>query len=284
MATYVPKTILLPNGLDEMGLKRSITRLPEERLGSFKRRILLEHRDPQDNSFMQFKKSPCRQLGELEKAVCRVNIIDSDITNPRLLVTSSKFYFWLDATTDPDIELELTNRDNGYFLEDIIDALNALTEIDVEILDSNYQYRKSLQLRVDDSSKSATDLLLESYENRLTYGYVSDYKFSDPLVFMTEKANPEDVTVSGDFYVDDINGVVLSYDLQHGYATYTYSDFPYLLWWQPVRVFELNDPDVDFLIKDTLQADSGEEHRLLNSLGTRYVNELLLQHPLEWGD
>jgi hypothetical protein len=46
MATYTPTKVLLPNGLDELGLELGLQRLRSESLTDYRRRLLLEARDP----------------------------------------------------------------------------------------------------------------------------------------------------------------------------------------------------------------------------------------------
>lgn len=282
MATYIPKTILLPSGIDEVALDRSLTRLPKETLSAFKRRLLLEHRDPVNNSFESFKKNPSRQVGAPDIAIARLTL-NTDLLRPRLKISSSKLYWWNDSTEDPDIELDIQNRDGSYFLTDVVIALGTLGVLDIEILDEDYEYRFSRQLRIEDTEVQSTAFLAENYVNRLEQGLINTLRFTDPLVFKTEKETPGDLSETGDFYVDYQNGVIISNDLQHGYVNYNFANFPLILWWQPVRVFELNDPDVDMLIKDNLNTDLGPEHLSLNWRGAAYINELAVTHPLEWG-
>jgi hypothetical protein len=154
----------------------------------------------------------------------------------------------------------------------------------IEILDSDYEYRFSRQLRVDDTLVSTSRLLTENYVNNLQQTLVSNLIFSDSLVFKTELASPGDLAETGDFAVDYENGIIFSNDLQHGYVNYDYANFPFILWWQPVRVLELNDSDIDLLIKDKLNTDAGEECLRLNWKGTQYINELAEVYPLEWGE
>lgn len=64
----------------------------------------------------------------------------------------------------------------------------------------------------------------------------------------------------------------------------TYRQFPYRLWWQPVRVAPLNDDDYDYYLKDTQVNDVFiEENLRLNSRGAKIVNNVLETHPLGWG-
>ena len=282
MSTYEPKTILLPSGIDEVALDRSLIRLQEESLIDFKRRLLLEHRDPVSNSFSTFKKSPTRQVGMPEIAIARLTLT-ADLLRPRLKITSSKLYWYEDANEAATLELDIQHRDGGYFLLDVIDALTALGVFAIEILDPDYEYKFSRHLRVDDTDVMSNQILAENYVNRLDSGLVRDFTFTDPLVFKTLKDSASEVAETGEFYIDAENGVVFSNDLQHGYVSYTYSSFPFILWWQPVRVFELNDSDVDVLIKDDVLVDVGTERATLNRRGAAYINELLEVHPLEWG-
>ncbi|MFM7854057.1 MAG: hypothetical protein ACKO96_19585, partial [Flammeovirgaceae bacterium] len=97
----------------------------------------------------------------------------------------------------------------------------------------------------------------ENYVNRLNHNLVSNLRFSNSEIFKVEKNSSEEILESGDFYIDYENGVVFSNDLQSGFANYIASNFPFILWWQPVKVFELNDSDIDLLIKDRLLVDEG---------------------------
>lgn len=114
MSIYEPKVINLPAGLDEIALERSLIRLPGESLSELKRRLLLEHRDPVDNSIGTFKKSPTRQVGLPDIAIAKLT---TELPRPKLLVTSTKFYWWNDYLEEPTLEFELNDRDGGgYFL------------------------------------------------------------------------------------------------------------------------------------------------------------------------
>lgn len=279
MSTYVPKIISLPSGLDEIGLKRSLVRLPEEKLSVFKRRLLLDHRDGIDNSFKTFKKSPTRQVGQFEIPVVKLS---STLLRPRLKITSTKLYWWEDYSEATTLEIDLLDRTNGYFLIDVINALNS-TVLNVEILSENLDYSLSQFLRIEDTLSIQTDFLQESYVTNLNKKTIHDVIFSDTLVFKTEKNNSNELESSGDYYIDYVNGLVFSFDLQRGSVTYTYSNFPTILWWQPVRTFELNDQDINYLIKDPLLTSAGLTHTVLNSRGTTYFNYILKKYSLEWG-
>lgn len=280
---YDSSAVLLPSGLDEVALKWSLSRLPRENLEAFKNRLLLEYRDPTDNSLTQFKTSPGRQVGLLDVPIAKITLVDTSLRYPRLQVTATKLYWWDNSNEDPVLELDLVHRDEAYFLDDVITALQGISAIAVEIIDVDYQYRFSRQLRLEDTNSQGTSFLQENYVNNLNTSLINSIQFGETTVFKTEKLTSAEVEAEGDYYVDYQNGIVISNNLQSGFCLYTRSDFPLYLYWQPVRVFELNDSDAKLLTKDTLRTDIGDEYQLLNAQGTRYFNELLKAYPLEWG-
>jgi hypothetical protein len=280
---YESTTVLLPAGLDEFALKWSMARLPRETLEAFKLRFLLEYRDPVDNSFRQFRSSPGRQVGALDIPIAKITVVDDTLRYPRLKVTATKLYYWENSNEDPVVELDLIHRDSAYFLTNVISALQAVSSLSVQILDTNYQYRFSRQLKIEDTNLTGTSFLHENYVNNLGVSLLNTVQFSDTTVFKTERSTSEDVSEAGDYYIDYKNGIVISNELQVGFCLYTKSSFPLYLYWQPVRVIEFNDSDINLSIKDTVRTDNGLEHLLLNWQGTRYFNELLKTYPLEWG-
>lgn len=279
---YAPTPILLPSGLDEIGLLKSMVRLPNESLASFKHRLILEHRQPTDNSFQTIKKSPGRQLGLPEIPIARITFSDSAL-RPRIKVTSSKCYVWLDQDSTPSLAVDIQSRGSTYFVGQLLDELASLDDLSIEVLDAAAEYKYSRQLMICDSLKASSVNLLENFVNRLPNKYINDILFSDVVTFQTEVASQDLVQESGEYFVNKDSGVVFSHELAHGYVSYSYNEFPFILKWQPVRVFELNDEDIDSLIKEPVLNDTSEL-LLLNSTGARYYNELLNQYPLEWGE
>ena len=146
---------------------------------------------------------------------------------------------------------------------------------------------RSDRLRVGDSFKYvAGRALFSSYQNSLPHQNLRETWFSNLATFQDEKATRSEVVESGDFWIDYDQGVIISHDTQSGTVNYEYSEFPYRLYWQPVRVVFANDSDLDYEIKDSLVSDTTgqEEPLLLNSSGARLWNRVLAAHPLGWGE
>lgn len=280
MSEYTPNKVLLPSGLDEIGLLKSMVRLPDESLSDFRRRILLEHRQPTDNSFNTLKKSPGRLTGQVDIPIAKISLASTDVI-PRIKVTSTRLYVWEDREADPVAEIDIQKRGSGYFVGNVLETIESTSLFSIEILDTEYLYKYSRQLMIEDTLRSNVFNLLDNYVNKLPNKYVADLMFSDTGVFSNLVESVELVQSSGDYFIDATNGIVFSHELARGYVSYSYSQFPLILYWQPVRCFLLNDEDIDYLIKDTPANE--EDSAVLNSKGALYYNELLDRYPLEWG-
>lgn len=281
MGSYGSKKILLPNGLDEQGLELSLTRLPNEPLYNYKKRILLNQSSRVDNSFSSFCFSAGRQVGLMEMPFIRLTPL---IESARIKITSTRIHVWDDFNTDAIASLSIIDRDGCYFLEDLLEALDALSIFQIETLAENYSGKLTKYLAITDSKGTNTEFLNEKYVNKLQFQYIDQFICNDTLVFSNQVESAEEVNESGDFFLDTLNGVLFNHDLARGYITYDYSNWPLVLYWTPVRVFNLIDEDIDYLIKDARLLDSGLTYDTINSRGVKYYNELLNQYGLEWNE
>lgn len=289
---YVQETIALPTGLDELGIHLGFTRLDNESLYNYQRRLILETREPAGPTQQEFIRSISRQVGQFDLPVLRIDLtLDGDgeplAPDPFIEVTSSHFRAYSDYENgDIDIELNFYDRTNGYFLRDIQIAVAASTFFDVEILDEDYTYKHSSRLRFGNTQIHVpSELLLNSTENKLSNNFITDFYPSNRIAFVNEQSTLGAVTETGDYYVDYTNGVVYSFDVQSAFVSYTYRDFPYTLYHQAVRVYPYLDVDKKYFHNDTLISDTtGEpEYTNLNSEGAEIANTVLAIHPLTWG-
>lgn len=283
MSIYTSKKVILPSKIDELGLQLSLTRLPEEDVESLKKRILLESRDPVNNSEESILKTFGRNINKNEIPVFRLKRKTGSTGLEKVKVTSSKIYVWNDYVESPVLEKELSVRSETYFLSDLFDTLDALSLFDIDTLQTEADYWKSGNLMICDSLKTEIFTLQATYVNTSRISYAKKFRFTDSIVYKTEVDTLEEVSTSGDYFIDYEYGNIHSYELGNGICYIEYERFPFTLYWQPVRGFPLNDQDIDYLIKDKTMLDSGLFPTDLNSEGTRWINELLEVHPLQWG-
>lgn len=293
MGTYTPTRYTIPTGLDEAGIKLSMQRLPGETTGEFKRRLMLELRDRSGPTQAQFIRSVGRKVGQFDTAVFDIDLLvdgnnDDLAADPYIEVTSTYLRAYYDWTNNGlDFELNLVDRNDGYFLRDVYNAFVASTYFSITVLDSNYTYLLSRNLRFDKSDRFIrTEYLYRSRSNRLDHERIREIYPSTFQYFETEVATPAEVDDEGKFYVDYRNGVVFTYDPASNTIAYTYRDFPFRLWYAPCRAWPYRDADKVYRTHDMLISDTtgAEAPLLLNSEGAELANEVLDVHPLGWGE
>lgn len=293
MSVYTPNRIAIATGLDEIGINLGLTRIEGESLSDYRNRLLLETREPSGPTQREFIRSLSRKVGAFDVPVFRIDLVKdaNDIplaADAYLEVTSSHLKIYSDHEAGLlDVEVNFYDRADGYFLEDVWAAVDASTYFTIEILDEDYEYKKSRNLRFGNTDVHVpSELTLPSQENKLVHGYLKTFAGAATEVLVSEKSLLTDVQAAGDFYVDYVNGVVFTYDFLSGAVTYTYRDFPYDLYWQKVRVYPLLDSDKKYFHYDTLISDTtGEpDYVKLNSHGAWVANQLLVVHPMTWGE
>jgi len=291
MGTYSPTRLEISTGFDEVGIRLGLYRLPGESLSNYRRRLLLESRDRTSTTEDSYIRAVGRRVGVFETPVFEVELIEAGgvpvADDPYVEITSTYLRAYNDyANGSVDVELNLLDRTNGYFLQDVVSAFAGSIYFTLTVLDATHTYKKSAQLRYDNSNKFAfAETLLNSKENQLqNASVIAIFPLSSEL-FVEEMASIVQVAKLGDFYVDYINGVIITYDVAQGLISYTYRKFPFTMYWQPVRVWPYNDADKKYRIMDTLIADDTglADNLLLNSEGAKLVNEILSVHSLSWG-
>ena len=291
MSTYTPVKRLLPTGLDEVGIELGLQRLPNETLENYKKRLWLETRAANGPTQKQFVDSLARQVGVFDVPVFEIDLIldGSDeplAADPYIEITSTYFRAYDDYENGSiDIELNLLNKTDGRFLRDIYNDLDASSYFSVTVLDSDYTYKLSKNLRFGNSLKTGEQILLQSKSNKLENMFLKEFFIQDRNLFQNEVGSEAAILELGDYYVDYTNSVIFTWDTMGGVCTYTYNEFPYRLWWQQVRTWPLGDEDKKYLMYDVLiEHERGEDsYVVLNSEGAEIYNEVLGQHSLSWG-
>lgn len=280
---YSTKKILIPGSLDELGLNLSLPRLESESLGDYRKRLLLEVRDPSGPTQDQFCRNLSRRVGLVDVPVFEIGLKLSGgvplAVDPLVEVTSNFLRLYHDVDDEPEFEINLTEVK---FLNDVYALISGSTYFDVEILDTDYDYKRSLSLRYCKSTKFMdTEFLNNSRQNRLTKSLIADIYPNDMEAFQNEIFDLNFVD-DGDYYVDYLNGVIFSKVPMKGYLSYSYREFPFTMFWNQVRSFPFNDNDKNHRIMDLVNNDVSEP-KILNSYGASIVNEILEVSSLEWG-
>lgn len=293
MAEYTPQYFPNPNGLDERGLRFSLHRLPGETLDAFRQRLLAEARQPAGASEHQYLHSLSRQVGKNYDKMWEIDVVrDANgeplAADPYIEITSTYIRFY-DDYANGSIELEgsILDLNDLYFASDLETAIGTLTYFSA----TNYyvgdqSHRRCFRFRRDNTQRvQFTELLRETRSNKLTYDMIRSFNGQDSILFQREVADVASVTEEGDWYLDYTNGVLFTYEIGTSFVTYEYSEFPFSVYWEPVSAFPVNDPDIDWYIKDTIIDDETglEVPAKLNGRGAQIYNRIYEKHPLGWG-
>ena len=294
MGTYTSDKIVIPTSYDELGLKYSLPRLTDsdESLDDYRRRLLLEARDPSGASEADFIRSTSRKVGLFEEEVMKIDVIldgngDPVASDPFVEITASYLRAYSDyGAGTVDVEVDFTDKSDGYFIQDVNAAFSSSTFFSVSDYDTSYDEKWSELLRFENTKKlKQIPTLDERYVNDLGCKYLSSYVFSDQAVFLNEKSSSSALAADGDYYVDTTNGVIFSYTIQSGFATISYQDFPLSVRYSPVRVSPMIESDARHLAFDTVLGDVGTaEQSIPNSRGAYLYNQIFKAHSTGWGN
>ena len=115
MAEYAPSKVPIPVTLDDIALRHSLIRFPDESLTEFRDRVLAEVRSPSDVTQISYISELGRQLGLKDTIVCSISLtlLDGEpiATDPYLEITSTKLRYYSDWDSGvPDIDINLLYR------------------------------------------------------------------------------------------------------------------------------------------------------------------------------
>lgn len=283
MATYTATDIIIESSLDNLGLKLGLQRLPEETLGDYRRRLYLEQRDPSGPSQRDYIRTVGRKVGLFDEELFRLTPPQAAST-PRVIVSSTRFQLFEDDVDVPVLDVSL---DELKFVKYLVEEIGT-TGWTIENYSTDSDYLKCRSLRFDSTFRETSGFLLRgSTLNPLPNDHLFSYSFSDRLTFLTPQASPDDLLVDGDYYVDKLNGLVYTRTPARGYMQYFYDEFPFSIWYSPVRAFPMNDPDLAERYYDVMQdTDSLNENlevrQFLTSIGAEQYGAVQNLHGLFW--
>ena len=293
MGTYTPSRFQIATGLDETGIMLGLGRLDNEDLSVYRRRLMLEARDASGPTEAQFIRSVGRKVGQFDTPVFDVDVIlDANeiplAADPYIEITSTHIRVYSDWTNGTlDFEHNLVDRDDAYFLRTIFTAFTNSTFFSITVLDTDYTFKRSRNLRFDNTERfKRAEFFKESRANRLKNDFIRAIYPQAFQHFQEEVATAALVDAEGKYFVDYLNGVVFTFEYTTGILAYSYREFPFRLWWQPVRPWPYNDTDKVYRLKDDLISDTTgtASPLLLNSEGAEIANTVLAVHPLGWGE
>lgn len=276
------KAFDIGTNLDEIGIGLSTRRLPEESMASYRRRLYALSTNPPDATLKGYARTAPLQLGEFDTLVGLIELrLDSNdeplALDPFIEITAGRIKFWHDYDAELlDFECWFNDRTNGYWLRDIKVNIDASSYFNIIRYEDTLDYLKSFNLRVQNSRGMESEVLSGGTSHKLKHGLIRDLWLNDAFNFITEKAAYDGLTEQGDFFVDKLNGVIWTYGPNTSTLNYSYRQFPFRLYWNPVRAFELADLDYDHWLYQAPEYVSPTEY------GLSIIETLEEKAPQHW--
>lgn len=285
--SYTPVKIKVPNSLDSLGLELSLVRFNHETLEAFRNRILAEVRDPSGPTEQQYFKTLNRKLSLLELPVLEIDLVYVDgeptAVDPYLEVTSTMLRFYSDYENQVlDCEMAIHTRET--WLTDVVTLLSGSSHLDVTQLEDYQAYLPAGRLAYSNTiAWTDAEVLPQRRVAKLFHGLIRDFYPEAIELFTNDVGTPDNISVVGDYCIDKVNGVLFTLSDMRSLVSYSYSQFPFVLRWQPVRAYPLQDPDCKYAHTTAQLGDTGPVYVRNNALGAEIANHVLSVHPLTWG-
>lgn len=283
------------NELDEIGLLLGQPRLPRERNPEYKQRLAGVFAQRANSTYKGLINSITRGVGlEIFKAMT-VTPLESGgafvATDPAVIINQTKVYLYEDFENEVlDRTIDRYDRDEAYFLGELVAAIDASPYFSATIEDGVDEYTRSMTVLnqsshvivTDETAPIATRFQLEN--NNIVPGTIY---FSDRIIFNQLVATEGEVDAVGKFWVDHKNGVVKVFEAPIPDTTvrYKYVRSPMVCKASPVIIHNMQDDDFKVKLFEQVLTDAGTfENGLVTSLGADIINELLSVYPLYWGE
>jgi hypothetical protein len=295
--TAIPERREIINSFDHSGSMVGVYRIPGEDNIALKDRVLDASVNPPGPTHLGVMNAITRNFGFLKKDIFSIDLkkdaYESSLaTSPRVDIKANKVILykdWREESSTIDKEIYTYAKDSeGYYLQDLIDAINSSECFSVTVLDdyrdnafSSCLINKSSIVLVKSNSILMTKRNILSYQNIIK----DSLCFTQKNTFITEVQG--EPVAKGEYSVDYNKGTILSYDLPEDSESCSYyaNIFPMRIQFSPIQVYSLSDDNFvsELFEKETL--DSGEEiNSILNEEGTDIYHTLYKQSKSFWGE
>lgn len=280
--------------LDEAGLKYGLVRGRNESLKDFRLRL---HKciSNTKNSYKQFERS----LGyitpeqDLDVFVIKKNgetPVEINILDTRLEIYYDNKLYYLQKLS----ELK--------FLKDFKAAIEQFDFLTIEIItEKEWEYLKTSHLIQSSTKRTRFNFVTQNYSSILPDKEILNVQ--DDLGLFEYDTGDGDTVSTNNAYALEGNTLTKNTEREES-ITYTYSDFPFIVRWSPIRAFALNSKFIDDILKETIETEtvfgiqteevfeSGlleglellKDFNLISQHGAKIINKILEKQNTYWGE
>ena len=300
--TLTPTSKNVINTFDYFGLIVGLPRLPGEKNDIYRKRLWDVYVRRASTTEEGLINGITRELGLVQYDALTISLVDPEnITgSPRVLVRDTEIEFYsnwnlIDESVDANV-LEATldiysTSSNSYYLSGLIEEIDNITIFDAT-LKTNIEEHTLSAVLVDTDSYTWIDaeeikpFNRNKLENQDIIPGTVQFSSEGRFVFIEQKDTEDEVAISGDFYIDYVNGIILSNDIpsREVYVRYMYNSFPLVLKASPVILHEFDSENFrSKVFEQILQADGTYVDGLPLNDAVDLINELFEVKGVLWG-
>lgn len=312
--TGTPTRSRTKNDLDAHGAFLDLPRLAAESNNSYYKRLqsVVPLRGGADH--IGLVHGITRELGLEESIGIKISPVQSGgkwlAPSPHVEITATEIILYSSYTNEDtntvDATIDIFNRGNGYLLEDAVSQIQTSEYFVAELGSSMTGQEKTNGL----FPGSSCQVISKEWVPANTYFTLEHPDIIPGTLYFTEKdvfttelstaiATPsptgftltwavfEEVTRTGEYYVDYENGIVTVKTSASGRGTcrYVYREFPWYVRWSPIVVYSLRDSvyRTEIFEEETMM-DNSVKSGLVNAEGVQVFSQLYEKSPCLWGD
>lgn len=291
----VPRAQTVYNEFDSFGTYLGLSRLPEERNTTYKKRLLDVFTRRASATYIGLLNGITRELGlEYYRPITitkRVGL-PSNI-QPVIEFAENKVFIYKDRSTK-ELELELNRSRPGeeaYWLQDLISIVNSESSYFTIALNEGFEPVSRTDCVINQSSAKLLNglPLKQSHIQALPDSNIEigSIVFNNRSSFIKEVASDSLIVKHGDYHVDYTNGVIKSYSTPADNTTirYLFHDNPFTPIASPVIIRNLqSELFKEEMFLETLSKDGSTSNGVPTELGASLINELMSVYPTYWGE
>jgi hypothetical protein len=284
------------NQFDEHGLLASLRRLPEENNWQFKRRVLDTFVHLANASYQGLIHGITRDLG--------LSLYQPITINPKRSLVTDRFFapdpyikfdgVWVWFYTDyangvVDFKIDRFEKGGNYeYIWRFYDFINSTTFWEAHLEDWVTHEMRTMELLNQSNRISVLrEAIPATSKFRLKHSRIisGSTSFYDAAAYLQEVSSETNVTSTGKYYTDYLQGIIRSYDIPEVGSSirYQYTAFPFRPIASSVILHDINNENFKIKMFEQVETELGTVHGIPTLLGREIVNELMSVTPMYWG-
>jgi hypothetical protein len=283
MKKYTQRKVLIDTVLDEGGRHTGLNRLKSESSDKYRDRLRKVNSLYPISTMEYLNFNLSNRLNLEDRVVFNISLVENQIDLddlPKIEVDAVYLKVWKNKSKDPVLTFNLIENK---FMSSLKAELQQLNFLAIESADYDDELRCRNIVNSNTEGYREGVRFAPNGMHRLGEKYITSFISNNPIFTENSKASVEDLTDPGDYFLDKLNGILYTSQEFDGFGTFFYEKFPFELKWNSIKLYELNDRSIDYLIRDEVLVEPGvTERKALNSFGSMLINKTLEDTLIYW--